>query len=410
MLTGSTIAMSKFFLSYFKIIFAFKSPFGKLRVTKCFNNQKFCFNEYLRCQAEPVEACINVSIKVFFASFLFCLFCFISVAQKKEIPSVQILTSGIKTSLRGLSVVNDKIVWVSGSNGAIGKTTDGGKNWKWFTVKSFEKMEFRDIEAFDAEAAIIINSSDKDPAYILRTIDGGETWKVVYENKTKGMFLDAMEFWNEQSGIVIGDPVNKKFFVTRTFDGGKTWQDIDDAHRPVADSGEACFAASGTNVRALSNDEAVFVSGGLKSNVHIRDTKIPLPILQGKETTGANSIAVWDRYKRKGGNQLVVVGGDFLKPASDSLNCFYSTDRGKTWKASKTPPHGYRSCVEYLDKKILVTCGLNGVDYSTDNANTWQWISKESFNTCRIAKIGRTVYLAGNNGKVAKLVYKFEKK
>jgi hypothetical protein len=54
-----------------------------------------------------------------------------------------------------------------------------------------------------------------------------------------------------------------------------------------------------------------------------------------------------------------------------------------------------------------VSCGLNGVDYSVDNADSWQWISKESFNTCRISKIGRTVYLAGNNGKVGKLVYQY---
>jgi photosystem II stability/assembly factor-like uncharacterized protein len=342
--------------------------------------------------------------KIFF-SFLFSLVTHFSFAQKKEIPKLEVLTSGTKTSLRGLSVVSDEVVWVSGSNGAVGRSSDGGKNWKWFSVKGFEKAEFRDIEAFDATTAVIIAIGE--PAYILRTVDGGETWKVVYENKTKGMFLDAMEFWNEQAGIVIGDPIDKKFFVLRTFDGGKTWQGVPEIHRPVADSGEACFAASGTNVRALDNDEAVFISGGLSSSVFIRDQKNTLPMIQGKETTGANSIAVWDRYKRKGGDQLVVVGGDFQKPDSDSLNCVYSMNRGKTWKTPKTPPHGYRSCVEYLDPKVLVSCGLNGVDYSIDNANTWRWISKESFHVCRIAKMGKTVYLAGNNGKVGKLVYQY---
>ena len=338
-------------------------------------------------------------------AFSLLFICFSSFAQRKEIPKVQILTSGAKASLRGLSVVSDDIVWVSGSNGTVGKTTDGGKNWKWLSVKGFEKTEFRDIEAFDATTAVIMGIGE--PAYILRTVDGGETWKAVYENKTKGMFLDAMEFWNEQSGIVIGDPIDRRFFVIRTFDGGKTWQEIPDVNRPAADSGEACFAASGTNVRALDNDEAVFVSGGSASNVFIRDQKIHLPIAQGQATTGANSISVWNRFKRKGGNQLVVVGGDFQRPDSDSLNCCYSTNRGKTWKSPKTPPHGYRSCVEYLDQKILVSCGLSGVDYSIDNANNWKWISKESFHVCRIAKIGRTVYLAGNNGKVGKLVYQF---
>jgi photosystem II stability/assembly factor-like uncharacterized protein len=344
----------------------------------------------------------------FIISFFFSCSFIICLAQKREFPTLEILTSGNKASLRGLSVVSDQVVWVSGSNGTIGKTTDGGKNWKWFSVKGFEKTEFRDIEAFDATTALIMAIGS--PAYILRTFDGGETWKVVFENKAKEMFLDAMEFWNEEAGIVIGDPIDKKFFVARTFDGGKTWQEVPKVNRPAADSGEACFAASGTNVRALDNDEAVFISGGLSSNVFIRDQKIKLGIVQGKETTGANSIAVWDRYKRKGGNDLVVVGGDFQRPDSDTLNCVYSTNRGKTWRTPKVPPHGYRSAVEYLDERVLVSCGLNGVDYTTDNGNTWKWISKESFHVCRIAKIGTTVYLAGNNGKVGKLVYKYASK
>ena len=77
----------------------------------------------------------------------------------------------------------------------------------------------------------------------------------------------------------------------------------------------------------------------------------------------------------------------------------------KTWKASKTPPNGYRGCVEFLAKDQLVTCGLTGVDYTFDTGNTWEPISKESFHVVRIAKYGTTVYLAGTNGKIGKLVY-----
>ena len=138
-----------------------------------------------------------------------------------QTPKVEVLTSGTKTSIRGLSVVNDNVVWVSGSKGTVGKTTNGGKTWKWITVKGFDSVDFRDIEAFDAATAVIMGVAD--PAYILKTKDGGDTWKVVYENKMKGMFLDAMEFWNDQAGIVIGDPIEGKtagqeerFFIART--------------------------------------------------------------------------------------------------------------------------------------------------------------------------------------------------
>ena len=352
----------------------------------------------LGLQHIPMPRLLLISLSLFFLSVSYC----------QEIPKVQILTSGTKSSLRGLSVVNNEVIWVSGSNGTVGRSANGGKDWKWFVIKGFEKTDFRDIEAFDFTTAVIMSVGE--PGYILKTNDAGETWKVVYENKSKGVFLDAMEFWNIQAGIVIGDPINGKFLIARSFDGGSTWKDVPVNYLPDAANGEACFAASGTNIRALDNDEAVFVSGGLQSNVYIRDTKKRLPIVQGKETTGANSIAVWNRFKRNGGNQLVVVGGDFNADSSSANNCFYSTDRGKTWTSPSIPPHGYRSCVEYLDKKILVSCGLTGVDYSTDNANTWKLISNESFHVVRIAKIGNAVFLAGTNGKIAKLVYTGKKR
>jgi len=306
------------------------------------------------------------------------------------------VTSGNKASLRGLSVVDDNTIWVSGSGGTVGRSVDAGKTWKWMIVKGFEKNDFRDIEAFDGMTAVIMGISD--PAYILRTVDGGENWKVVFENTTRGMFLDAMEFWNEQSGIVIGDPIANKFFIARTFDGGMTWQDIPKENYPRADSGEACFASSGTNVRKLTNDEAVFITGGLKSNLIRRNHKIMLPILQGTESTGANSIAV------KNFKTMMIVGGDFNHKDSINKNCFITKNAGKSWIAPIDPPNGYRSCVEYIAKKKWVTCGLNGVDYTIDNGKTFTWINKDSYHVCRKAKKGKSVYFAGGGGRIGKLV------
>jgi photosystem II stability/assembly factor-like uncharacterized protein len=309
--------------------------------------------------------------------------------------SVKLLTSGTNTSLRGLSVVDDRVIWVSGSNGTVGRSVDSGHTFKWITIKGFEKTDFRDIEAFDESSAIIMGVAE--PAYILRTIDGGENWKLVYENKKKGMFLDAMEFWNENSGIVIGDPIDGKFFIARTFNGGINWQDIPAQNYPAADSGEACFASSGTNIRKLNKQEAVFITGGLKSHLFIRDRKILLPIIQGKESTGANSLAV------KNEKTMIVVGGDFTAKDSTLKNCYITSDGGTTWMAPTIAPHGYRSCVEWLGKKKWITCGLNGIDYSADEGNTWKWISTENFHVCRKAKKSKAVFFAGGGGRIGKL-------
>src|ERR1044071_1188639 len=100
-------------------------------------------------------------MKSFFLGLLLsCCACFLAA----QTPVVEILTKDTKTSLRGLCVVNDNIIWVSGSNGTVGRSTNGGKNWKWMVVKGFEKSEFRDIEAFDGSTAIIMAVAE--PAYI----------------------------------------------------------------------------------------------------------------------------------------------------------------------------------------------------------------------------------------------------
>ena len=338
----------------------------------------------------------------FFFSFFLSSFVFRLSAQN---PQVEILTSGTKTSLRGLSVVNDNIIWVSGSGGVVGKSSNGGKTWKWITVPGFEKTEFRDIEAFDANVAVIMGIGE--PAYLLKTNDGGESWKVVYENKTKGMFLDAMDFSTPRDGIVIGDPINGKAFIAFTHDSGSSWEELPlEDNRVSLDSGEAFFAASGSNVRLFENSEYFLVTGGTRSRLITSESEVVLPLLQGKESTGANAIDIFDNgVPIRPGDRMVIVGGDF---AADSLRekiCVYTTNGGKTWHSPKTPPHGYRSCVEYLSKKDLLACGLNGVDYSDDGGKNWKWISKEGFNVCRISKVGTSIYLAGNKGRVAKITW-----
>lgn len=334
---------------------------------------------------------LNILIKNLI--YLIILIPFFSASQAQ---SVSLLSSSTKSSFRGLSVVDNNTIWVSGSNGTIGKSIDAGSTWKFITIKGFEKIDFRDIEAFDDMTAIVMGTDV--PAYILKTIDGGTSWDIVFKDTSKGMFLDAMEFWNEQSGIVIGDPIDGRFFIARTFDGGKNWTPIPFQNRPLADSGEACFASSGTNIRKLNKEEAIFISGGLHSNFFIKDKKINAGIIQGTESTGANSLAIKNSYN------FIIVGGDFNKKDETTKNCVITNDGGKTWISPKTKPSGYRSCIEYLNKKNWITCGLNGVDYSNDEGLHFKKISDTGFHVCRKAKKGNAVFFAGGGGRIGKLI------
>lgn len=318
-----------------------------------------------------------------------------------QAQEISLLTSGKPVSIRGLSVVNDQIIWVSGSAGSVGISTDGGRNWKWMQVPHYEKSDFRDIEAFSDREAVIMGITE--PAVILRTSDGGNHWNKVFEDSSKSAFLDAMDF-NLPEGAVVGDPVNGKIFFARSDDSGKTWNKSDPSGFQPAMDGESFFAASGSNLLwTLTTDSEkehvpILVSGGLKSSLYRKYEKYSLQLNQGKETTGANSIAIDPWHP----NRAVIVGGDFKQDTLEHGNCLLITLNPFTQKIPFTPPHGYRSCIEYMSDQEMICCGTTGVDFSKDGGLNWTWISKQAFHVCRRAKSGTAIFLAGPKGAIAR--------
>src|SRR6185436_744224 len=63
-----------------------------------------------------------------------------------------------KASIRGLSVVNNDIVWVSGNKGFVAVSVNGGKNWSVKKIPNADSSDFRDIEGFDDKTAIIMKT------------------------------------------------------------------------------------------------------------------------------------------------------------------------------------------------------------------------------------------------------------
>lgn len=310
------------------------------------------------------------------------------------------LHSGTKSSLRGLSVLSDSIAWLSGSNGTWAMTRDGGRTWNWNQLKPYEKLDFRDIEAFSDQRAVMVSAGS--PAVILLTNDGGASWKEVYCNESSEIFLDGMDFWDERNGIIYGDPINGRMVLLKTTDGGKSWKDISDNNKIRLIKGEASFAASGTAIRCGKSGQVWIATGGVQSRIFYSSNygdsweAYPCPVNQGKSSTGPFSIAFY-------GNRGVVVGGDYLQDTSRYKHVFLSPDKGKTWKPVQYPTFGYRSAVEYLSAKVLIASGPSGTDLSADGGKTWQRLSEEGYHTVRKAKKGNLVLLTGSNGRIAQI-------
>jgi len=332
--------------------------------------------------------------KLFVLAILLILSTDIAKAQH-----ITLLQQGKPTSIRGLSVVDDSVAWVSGSKAYIAKTTNGGKTWAWQQLKGYERSDFRGIQAFSAKEAIIMSSGT--PALVLKTIDGGNTWIEKYRNTDTAYFLDAMDFANTKQGYILGDPINNKFVFLETKDAGETWNMFYD--RPNAFTEEAAFAASNTCLR-VEDGNIVIVTGGKYSRKLTLNKNTPdswqsrdLDIIHGRSSQGAFSTAH--------GSCDVVVGGDYQNDTrTDCVAeycCYDGTYVRGPMHLSKTPPSGYQSCVEYIKDNIFLSTGTPGTNITIDGGQTWAKIDTVSFNVCRKAKHGTLVLLAGNEGKIA---------
>jgi len=304
-------------------------------------------------------------------------------------------------SLRGLSVVSDKIAWASGSNGTVLRTVDGGEHWEFRKVDGGAALDFRDIVAFDAKDALIMSSGTGDAARVYLTTDGGGTWKLVLPNPDKTGFFDAMKFWDRKNGILLADPVDGRFTLFVTQDGGLTWTK---ATQPAALKDEGAFAASGTCLTLLGSHEAWFGSGGPGGArvFHTTDrgrtwTVATTPLSGQVAASGIFSLKFLDSQHG------IAVGGDYEKPAQADRTTALTNNGGQTWTSPPTGlMSGFRSAITYLKReKILIAVGTSGSDYSSDGGQTWTSISKDNLNA--VANHGNDVWAVGAKGSILKL-------
>ena len=332
--------------------------------------------------------------------FSFLLMC-AGISKTQNNYSIEIIHQNVNTSLRGLSVVNDSVIWVSGSNGYIGRSEDAGNTWKFQQIHPYDSAEFRDIEAIDNNTAIVMSSVQ--PACILKTSDGGKTWKEVFRNDDPKAFLDAFDFY-QNKGICIGDPIQNWFYLLATSDGGETWTEIKNKPAINLDS-TAAFAASGSIIQWLDEKNIVFVTGGktaalFRSKNSGKKWKMyTTPMISGDASQGIFSMDFTNL------NFGVIGGGDYLQPENNVQNFYFTDNVSKSqfvWNKAPANLSGYISCLKIVDSNVI-SCGTKGVDISDMLKKTTLNISKEGFNVIGTSQSGKVVYLAGNNGKIGKL-------
>ena len=317
-------------------------------------------------------------------------------------------TSGTTVRLRGVSAVSNRVAWASGASGTYARTTDGGRTWQAGQVPGAAELDFRDVDAFDAETAYLLAIGPGERSRIYKTTDGGRSWTLQFQNRRPEAFYDCMAFWDRSRGIAMSDPVNGRFLVVRTEDGGRTWNETDPSGMPPALEGEGGFAASGTCVAVGGVAHAWFGTGGplgpriFRSKDGGRTWQTSAAPLEAGKSAGVFSLAFADA--RRG----LAVGGDYTKEQEVGRNAAQTFDGGRTWRAlaASGRPGGYRSCVAYMPGtrgRKLVAVGPSGSDYSLDGGRTWASLGPGGFHAFSVAPQGDAAWAVGENGRVARL-------
>jgi photosystem II stability/assembly factor-like uncharacterized protein len=319
-------------------------------------------------------------------------------------PRWTMQTSGVTVRLRGVSAVGERVAWASGADSTVLRTVDGGTTWQKLTVTS-DALDFRDVDAVDAQTAYVLSIGNGPASRIYKTTDAGKTWTQQFKNEDPKVFLDAMTFWDANNGIAFGDSVNGQFYILTTADGGHSWSRVPQTALPPALENEGAFAASGTNIAVFGKSHAWIGTGAAaKSRVlHTSDRGRTWQIADTPLASGASAgiFSIAFRDAKHG----VVAGGDYRKEQEAVDNLAMTSDGGLTWTLVKGLS-GFRSVVAYVPgTKTLIAIGPSGGDYSVDDGHTWTTIEGPGFDTFSFAAGKQVGWGAGAKGIIGRLTF-----
>lgn len=314
----------------------------------------------------------------------------------------QLTPTGSTARLRGLSAVSAEVAWASGSLGTVLRTVDRGATWQNVSPPGVSTLQFRDIEAFDADNAVILSIGEGEDSRVYVTSDAGAHWTLAFQNHDPLAFYDCMTFFDRKRGLALSDPVGGKFRIIATDDGGRSWRVLQ-ADMPAALPGEFAFAASGQCLVSAGGKHAWFATGGAaEARVFRTDDRgltwevATTPIRSGPS---AGIFALAFRDPRHG----FAVGGDFLTPTVAPNALARTADGGVTWQLVAAAPNEYRSGATWVTGRDAIVVGPTGSNVSRDQGQSWQRFDTGSFDTVDCANPS-ACWASGEQGRVAYLI------
>ncbi len=284
--------------------------------------------------------------------------------------------------LLSVKFVNNDIGYISGSNGYLSKTTDGGLTWGLIETNS--PYDMWDICPLGENTLITACSDGK----ILKTTDGGISW----ESKIEGVndIFKNIFFTYDSRLIVCGE--NSNLFISNDY--GETWERI---MIPVYSDLNKIFFLDGIYGFIVGSNGTLLAStdGGITWNLkmfgthRINFTSISMiddktGTISGEGGIILNTYNGWltcKKYEALSGNQVInevryMNSTDAVAAGTSFI--LRTTNNGRDWYYAQLPINSYVGTFNSIffpsiSKGFVV--GANGVKLmTTDQGQTWNYI------------------------------------
>lgn len=258
-----------------------------------------------------------------------------------KFTNVYARTSGVRSTLNGVSLFGQSGGLVIGASGLILRTEDGGLSW--LREKSPISNNLNSVCCINSLLAYIAGDAGK----ILKTTDGGTTWASLPSGKVSN--LRSVDFVNSDTGYIAGN----QGIILMTTDGGNSWSTL------------------ATNT--VQNFEGiVFVNPSVGFAVGFGGTVL-------RTTNGG---VTWASFHTGISSSLrsVAFQGDSTGIAVGDFGAILqTTDQGNTWTSQPSGTAFNLFSVSYAGHRQAIAVGAAGsILYTGDGGTRWDSMSMAS--------------------------------
>lgn len=291
-------------------------------------------------------------------------------AQSQELL-IEVSAQQISTGNRfqAVKIVNDKAIFVSGTNSSIYKSEDAGLTWQPLNAPAKQdKLQFRDVYA-DTKSLVLMSAGEGVMSRVYLSKDNGLSWQLTLQGNKPTDFYNCITEAN-QTYWLYGDSVDSNLTVFKSMDNANSWQ----PERLPFDARalEGGFASSGTCINSSKNGDIVIATGNTSiPRILLKTTEsswksIDSPF-KGGEAAGIFSVQLSD-------NNVYAFGGTLKTKDNPALAYQYNLKQ-ESWAALPNLPINGAVYGSSISQGHIFATSPDGIAMLKPNSPNWQLIS-----------------------------------